>query len=1059
MSEKPTYAPHLIQLPAILQMAGQAPFFGTIASMSEQGLSFDFQTEAPTLHTVGNTAMLHLEFHGHHLSSTCLLVHLHGTRALLSLREAPPALLTALHSVDRHNVPNLAASLSVLQRQHACHGRFMDSMKAVMDAFYQQLPGEIEQRSTQAATHAERVALAGLQARLTELRPVLTRQLTQSFPMYPEQRTAYAQGTKADPSLGLVDMAEVDDWIRRTTIAQRVFEAITPLPHEFNRRYNALLKGDPQKTAHPYHPDSILNHFGNLLAPLDFTADQRVFCYEQMGLALQQEAGAMYSSMIQALGELPSETRHPGSETSLASWLKEAVQDAETNAGDHVTASAAQISELTALLERLTHNLDELGPLPLHPAPEPANDAGARIPGLLARDRIIDRFLPAKPVAAADGAPQQLDLDWTAATRLGGLADLDRLALEGLRSQLRQPPPIDPGPERLSQASQIRDLMLQAQGLVMEYTLNGLSYQAQPDHPVWTLVNALDALHRGADDQGLFHEPEIYRAIRLAMQWLLGQHNPDTALAQINALLERVNQQFLADQQSRRDGYLDTLGDAAPDESPLGSRWCVVKREDEAIPYEILGRFGDRYALLNRSATELLEIQTAGFAEAVDIGQIEAAHSFDLPYLERTADAALAASLNAVHAYTWKDPASGCLKRSALMDELERRLDHPVLDPPTYCALVEIPTMRPGLSPLPGDELTVMQTRSGELLLEMLEHGEQCGRLSDVSFLLVLAPQDPGRVADRLTRLKTDMENLHPSWKMIGAVVPLVVAGETAPSPSTVLRRANTACAGIRATNEFDLSCLHLPPPASYPAGPLPFSSLYLRCQKIEPCDPSASSHYEILLGVNDALTPAYSTQGFVLMAEQSGRIQELDAWVLKSVFEWMDHNATALDRLSGLSVNLSGTCLTRQVHVDAMARLFAERPHLAKKLILEVTETAAIDNLDVAVRSLRKLRALGCRVALDDFGSGYSSYSYVRSLPLDYLKIDGTYIRNILTDKTDQALTASMVDVAHALGLKVIAEYVDSEATYAWLKDLGVDYVQGYWVHEPEPLDTLVLN
>jgi len=141
------------------------------------------------------------------------------------------------------------------------------------------------------------------------------------------------------------------------------------------------------------------------------------------------------------------------------------------------------------------------------------------------------------------------------------------------------------------------------------------------------------------------------------------------------------------------------------------------------------------------------------------------------------------------------------------------------------------------------------------------------------------------------------------------------------------------------------------------------------------------------------------------------------------------------------------------------MVDLLSEFPDVTGKLIFEVTETAAIGNLDAAVRSLRKLRRLGCRIALDDFGSGYSSYSYLRSLPLDYLKIDGTYIRNILSDKTDQALTASMVDVAHALGLKVIAEFVDSEGAYSWLKAQGVDYVQGYWVHKPQALNSLVLH
>jgi EAL domain-containing protein (putative c-di-GMP-specific phosphodiesterase class I) len=191
-------------------------------------------------------------------------------------------------------------------------------------------------------------------------------------------------------------------------------------------------------------------------------------------------------------------------------------------------------------------------------------------------------------------------------------------------------------------------------------------------------------------------------------------------------------------------------------------------------------------------------------------------------------------------------------------------------------------------------------------------------------------------------------------------------------------------------------------------------------------------------------------------MAEQTGRIHDLDAWVLQSALEWMDRNPDGIASLSGLSVNLSGSSLVRAEHVESMLNLLGSYPHLTRKLILEVTETAAIGNMESAVRALRKLRKLGCRVALDDFGSGYSSYGYLRRLPLDYLKIDGIYVRNLLTDKTDQALTASMVDVAHALGLKVIAEYVDNEATYDWLKQLGVDYVQGYWVHEPERLDVL---
>jgi len=1055
--ETPTYVPRPIQLPAVLQIAGLAPFFGTIATLSEQGLAFDFLSSAPVQQAVGSKAVLNFDFLGQHYSCSSLFIHVQGSRALLSLRDATPAVLSALHSVNRHNAPGLATSLSVLQNQQACHARFMDGMKAVVNDFYQLLPDEIETYSKQALSPVERSGLAHLQTSLLQLRPALTRLFTQTYPMYAEAGAVYSGGRQPEKSLGLVDMDQVDDWIRRTSIAKNIVDSIAPLPYELNRHYSALLNRDPNQLAHPYHPDSVLNLLAELIAPLNLDADTRTFCYELMGQALQEAAGPMYHAMIQIIEVAQPETQAPPrTEKSLAKWMKESAAHSAAEAEGAPPASVERVSALTALLATLAENLDSLDPRSFLP------HSATPIPALLARDRIMDRFLTGPVVTAAEGLLQP-GLEWASASAfgkaLGGLTDLDSTALEGLRAQLRQPPPIDPGPDKLAQASQVRALMLQAHGLVLEYTLNGLTYQTRPDHPAWTLINQLDALHRGADDRGQFLDPAIYKATSLAMQWLLGQENTDNALEQINALLEKINEQFYEDRQSRREQILSTRGEAAPADALLQAGWCVIKRDDEGIPYEVLGRFGDQCVLLNRSATHLLEIPAARFVEEMECGLIEEAGSFDAPFLERTVSATLTASLNAVHAYTWKDPASGCLRRVALMDELERRLTHPVVEPPTFCALIEIPTMRPSLSALPGDELTVMQKRSGELLLEMLEHGEQCGRLSDVSFMMVFSPQDPARVEKRIAQLKAEMEQLHPAWKMIGAVVPLVADGKTSPSPSDVLRRANQACASMRHQAGFDLSCLRNVPPVAHEAGPLPFSSLYLRCQKIASCDDGAPSHYEILLGVDEALSRSHSTQSFVVMAEQTGRVHDLDAWVLQSVIDWMDCNAAGLDRLSGLSVNLSGSSLTRKDHVDAMVRLLSERPHLAKKLILEVTETAAIDNLDAAVRALRKLRKLGCRTALDDFGSGYSSYSYVRSLPLDYLKIDGTYIRNILTDKTDQALTASMVDVAHALGLKAIAEYVDSEATYSWLKALGVDYVQGYWVHEPERLDTLVLN
>jgi EAL domain-containing protein (putative c-di-GMP-specific phosphodiesterase class I) len=1056
-------------LPAVLQVEGLAPCFGTIASLTEQGLAFDFQSAPLAQLSVGLTAKLDFDSQGQHHSCKGLIVHLQGGRALLSLRDASKTVLGALQSLNRNSDQPLANRLSSLQAQQTCHMQFMDSMKAVVKDFYQMLPGQ-----TLAGVPGN-PASALLQRALEQLRPRLIHQFTQAYPMYPELRSGLAEN---GPAADAIDMERVDDWIRRTTIAQTVADAIGPLLADFSLHYNGLVDSTDKNNNHPFQPDAVLNVMGHLVTPLNLNPEGRVFCYELMGRAFEKHADPLYQAMLDIVADnQPAPTHHPQQVASLEEWLKLSIADAPAGGSrggasgggaDGSAAPAAPTSELAALLDRLTENLGELNArLPATASPTLGTRLAGDmlVPALLARDRIYGRFLPAHAGLIDAGGllqagPASLEAGIGSPAfgqALGHLTDLDSAALQGLHALMRQPPPFDPGPEKLSQASQIRALMLQAHGLLLEYTLNGLTYQSQPDHPAWALINALDALHLGADDRGQLLDPVLHHAISLTMQWLLGQENVDAALEQVNTLLLKVNTQLSADRQARRAQHLEKLGALASDPAVISSAWCIVKRDDEAIPHEVLGLHEGQWALLNRSATALLDIPAARFLEQLDSGLIEEAESFDEPFLERIADATLTASLNAVHAFTWQDPASGCLKRSALMDELERRLAHPVTEPPTFCALMEIPTMRPGLSSLPGDELTVMQKRSGELLLQALESGEHCGRLSDVSFLMIFKPQDPERLAARLTQLKAEVEGLHAEWKMIGVVVPLV-DNEASPLPSSVLRRANQACASMRQQTGFDLSCLSNVPPTSNQIDPLPFSALYLRCQKIAACVDGAPSHYEILLGVNEDLVPAHTTQSFVVMAEQTDRIHDLDTWVLRSVLEWMHGNMAAVGQLSGLSVNLSGSSLTRTEHVDAMVRLLADHSHLTRKLILEVTETAAIDNMEKAVRSLRRLRKLGCRIALDDFGSGYSSYSYVRSLPLDYLKIDGTYIRNILNDKTDQALTASMVDVAHALGLKVIAEYVDSEATYAWLKEIGVDYVQGYWVHKPERLDGLTL-
>lgn len=128
----------------------------------------------------------------------------------------------------------------------------------------------------------------------------------------------------------------------------------------------------------------------------------------------------------------------------------------------------------------------------------------------------------------------------------------------------------------------------------------------------------------------------------------------------------------------------------------------------------------------------------------------------------------------------------------------------------------------------------------------------------------------------------------------------------------------------------------------------------------------------------------------------------------------------------------------------------------MADMIIFEITETAAIANLSHAMNFINSLKDLGCKFALDDFGSGLSSFSYLKNLPVDYLKIDGTFVRDIVDDPLDLAFVRSITQIGHVMGLHIIAEYVENTAILQKLRDIGVDYAQGYEICKPRPLQDM---
>lgn len=220
---------------------------------------------------------------------------------------------------------------------------------------------------------------------------------------------------------------------------------------------------------------------------------------------------------------------------------------------------------------------------------------------------------------------------------------------------------------------------------------------------------------------------------------------------------------------------------------------------------------------------------------------------------------------------------------------------------------------------------------------------------------------------------------------------------------------------------------------------------------------PAQGLHYEVLLRYHDPQSGAWISPGqFLSAAERYGFLGAIDRWVVQQLLQWLAANPEHVRQLAQVNINLSASSLLDAEFHQLLHRELQRHQIPAGKLCIEVTEMVALGELGVSSQWISQLRAQGLKVALDDFGSGFASYAYLRHLPLDILKIDGSFIVDIENDPINQAMVRSMQQIAGQLGLRTVAEFVESRATLDCLRELGIDYAQGYYIDRPQPLARL---
>ena len=227
-----------------------------------------------------------------------------------------------------------------------------------------------------------------------------------------------------------------------------------------------------------------------------------------------------------------------------------------------------------------------------------------------------------------------------------------------------------------------------------------------------------------------------------------------------------------------------------------------------------------------------------------------------------------------------------------------------------------------------------------------------------------------------------------------------------------------------------------------------------LYAQPIVPLHDDDTPHFEVLLRLFDHNNQMIPPDEFIPVAEKHSLMPDIDRYVVRNAVELLASSGL-VDQFPELvcSVNLSGQSFGDNSVLKDLQNILQQHQLPAENLCLEVTETAAIQDLGGAQYHINNARKLGCQFALDDFGAGLSSFTYLRALPLDYVKIDGSFVKDMPNDEIARTMVASIHNVGHAMGLKTVAEYVENDAIADELRELGIDFGQGFGLGKPEPM------
>lgn len=484
-----------------------------------------------------------------------------------------------------------------------------------------------------------------------------------------------------------------------------------------------------------------------------------------------------------------------------------------------------------------------------------------------------------------------------------------------------------------------------------------------------------------------------------------------------------------------------------------------------------MGEDAYKFVFLTTEGLHEVEMARSEMVDAFARGQLQQVDSGQVPFVDQSLYEIVQGIYRKMLFQATHDPLTGAMQRHEVEKQVTEAIMRARLRGETSALMVfDIDQFRLVNSTHGTAAGDAMLKECAALLARCLDDAgreKRVGRLGGNEFAVLLVPSELDLALDLAEqvrrrfqdqRFESDGRNFHAA--LSGGLVAITADSEDA---GRAINQVSLACSAakkaggnrVRPYREDDVDQARAQAVLSWVARidrALEQDELSLRVQRILSLSDPAQEHFEVLLGM-DARDSSLSPQSFIEAAEKYNRATAVDQWVVDRTLAWMAANPERLAAISMLSVNLSGHSLSDDRFLAYLEELVRKGGVATDKLCFEVTETAAVSNLHYTADFMREMKALGCRFALDDFGTGFSSYAYLQHLPVDYLKIDGVFVRDLSENLTHYALVRSINDVAHFLGMQTIAEFVDGGETLEALREIRVDFAQGFGIEKPRPL------